>query len=167
MNLFKNIKNILGIHPSSPNEFVQKFIYDSKKSRVQLEMIYNKDIILQVDSLKFTTSWFKIVNIEPKDYQDGYVIFFLLDKENLSKNLNFQNYKNSELDMIKIEEMHGSTEVITFAKFIKHNTNLAQHMREIINGVYSFKEQNPQILFNLRYLDDVDSPPAAARVSNR
>ncbi len=153
------IKNVLGILPKNPNQFVRKFIKDSKKSRVQLEMIYKQKNILQVDSLKFVPSWFKVAKVDSKPYKDGYVIFFILDKENLEKNKSYQNYIQSGIEMIEIEELHGKSKIMTFAKFLSSDFdyfNIAKCMREVIESVYDFKEENPQILFNLRYLNNED-----------
>ena len=156
MNLLNYLKQIFGIYPKGPNEFVKKFINDSRKSRLQLEMIYNQNIILQVDSLKFTPSWFGIIDKDLKKYKNGFVVFFIIDKKDIDKSKIYKNYLNSNnLKMIEIEEVHGKTEILTFAHFLDKNVDylvLSKYMRLVIDSVYKLPEQNPQILFNLRYL---------------
>lgn len=155
MSLLSYLKNLFGIYPKTPNEFVKKFLKESEKSRVQLEMIYNREIILQVDSLKFVPSWFKVADINPKEYKEGYVVFFILNRKDLEENDRYQRYKKSNLRMIEIKEKHGQTDIVTFAQFLNKNSDymdLAKYMRNVIDNVYVFREKNPPILFNLRYL---------------
>jgi len=149
------IKNILTRKPKKPTEFVQKFIRDSKKSRVQLEIIRDNEIILQVDSLKFTPSWFKVFDVDKIKYQNGFVIFFIIDRDGIEKNRIFINYKKSDLILIELDEMHGQTPIRTFAKFIAETDDsvlLGKEMKKIIDGIFDFTESDPQALFNLRYL---------------
>lgn len=155
MSIFNNLINVFNPRPRNPNDFVKKFIYESKNKRVQLELIYKNEIILQVDSLKFVTSWFKITDVDQKLYDGGYVIFFVLDKRSINKNPCYQNYLKSGLNMIRIEETHKEDDIITFSYFLSKSSNymdLSKYMRKVIDSVYIFKENNPQILFNIRYL---------------
>ncbi len=145
--------------PRNPNEFVKKFMEDSDKERAQLEMIYKNNAILQVDPLKFVPSWFKFVNKNEQEYNNGYVLFFVQDKDDFTSNgmekkLEFNNGKG----FLKIDEFHGKDPVITIAKLIpetKDYLSLGIEMRKFIDTFYSFKERNPSILFNIRYLEDV------------
>ncbi|MFL0354810.1 hypothetical protein ACI5KZ_14675 [Xanthomarina sp. GH4-25] len=149
------IKNILTRKPKNPTEFVQKFIRDSKKSRVQLEIIRDNEIILQVDSLKFTQSWFKVFDVDKIKYQNGFVIFFIIDRNGIENNRAYIKYKKSDLKLIELDEKHGQTPIRTFAKFIAETDDsvlLGKEMKKIIDGVFDFTESDPQALFNLRYL---------------
>lgn len=159
MYIINEIKKILGLYPKGPNEFVEKFVKESKHGRTQLQLIYNNNIIVQVDPLKFAPSWFKIAgNVDKKKYKNGYVAFFILDKFEIENNEIYQKYKKSdELQMIEIEEFHGETKVITFANFLDENVNymdLSICLRKIIDETHSFKEKNPNINFNIRYLNN-------------
>jgi hypothetical protein len=54
--------------------------------------------------------------------------------------------------------MHNDKTVITVGKFlasIDNHLTLANEMKNFIDGFYSFKETNPSILFNIRYLTGV------------
>lgn len=145
--------------PQNPNEFVRKFVKDSNAKRVQLEMIYDNKIILQVDALKFVSSWFKITskNIEP--FKDGFVIFFTTDKKEFQKvfSKKFTEFSKKEKEILKIEEFYEKKPVITLAKFVKKTENhidLADEMRRFIDRFYFFEEANPSIIFNLRYIEN-------------
>ena len=149
------IKNILTRKPKNPTEFVQKFIRDSKKSRVQLEIIRNNEIILQVDSLRFTPSWFKVFDVDKEKYKNGFVIFFIIDRDGIENNETYINYQKSDLKLVELDEMHGQTPIRTFAKFIPETNNsvlLGKEMKKIIDGIFDFKESDPKAIFNLRYL---------------
>lgn len=157
MGFWNTLRNTITKKPKSATEFVQKFICDSKKNRVQLEIIRNNEIILQVDSLKSTPSWFKAYKIDEEKYINGYVIFFILDRTGIEKNERFLNYKKSNLNLYELDEMLGDTPVRTFAKFITETGDavfLGKEMKKIIDGVYEMNESDPQALFNLRYVDD-------------
>lgn len=159
MNILNELKKVFGIYPKNPNEFVKKFIKDSKKGRSQLQLIYFDKIILQVDPLKFVPSWFKVATkIDKGKYENGYVVFFVLDKVGIEKNKIYQKYKTADdLDMLEIEELHGETKVVTFAHFLKEDTSyleLATYLREVLDKTYVFKEKNPQLNFNIRYLNN-------------
>ena len=150
------IKNILTRKPKNPTEFLQKFIRDSKKSRVQLEIIKDNEIILQVDSLKFSPSWFKIFDVDKIKYQNGFVIFFIVDRDGIENNTIYIKYEKSDLKLIELDEMHGQTPIRTFAKFIEQTNDsvlLGKEMKKIIDGIFEFKETDPQAIFNLRYLE--------------
>ena len=49
MRFWNTLRNRIDNKPKNATEFIQKFISDSWKSRVQLEIIRNNEIILQVD----------------------------------------------------------------------------------------------------------------------
>ena len=150
------IKKFFTPYPKSPNEFVQNFLFESKYKRVQLELIYKNNILIQVDSLKFTPSWFKLVNLNSIEYSDGYVIFFLLDADGIKSNPVYEKISKSNIKMIEIKEKHDKTDIITFSRFIKNTyaqKNLPKYMKEIIDSAYDFKEMNPQIKFNLRFIE--------------
>ena len=87
MKILNYILNLFRSQPRSPNDFVKKFINESKFNRVQLEMIYQNRIILQVDSLKFVPSWFEITEVDSDFYKNGYVVFFILEKIAINKYL--------------------------------------------------------------------------------
>ena len=157
MSILIELKKILGIYPKNPNEFVKKFLKDSKKYRSQLQLIYENEMLLQVDPLKFVPSWFKVAKmIDQTMFNDGFVVFFVLDKKDIGRNKVYLNFMCTDnLDMVQIEEVHGETEVITFAHFIDQNTtyiSLTLYLRKFIDSIYKFKESNPQIIFNIRYL---------------
>ena len=149
------LKNILTRKPKNPTEFVQKFIRDSQKSRVQLEIIRDNEIILQVDSLKFTPSWFKVFDVDKIKYQNGFVIFFIIDRVGIDNNRTYIKYKKSDLKLMEMDEMLEQTPIRTFAKFIAETDDsvlLGKEMKKIINGIFDFTESDPQAIFNLRYL---------------
>ncbi|WP_375334363.1 hypothetical protein [Flagellimonas sp. C4] len=154
MNIFK------GKEPRNPNEFVEKFIRDVTKERAQLEMIYKNRIILQVDSLKWVPSWFKLCDKNEKDYADGYVVFFVEDEKDHQANERHHLTKSDQDNgVLKMDEMHGEDPVVTIAKFLqstKDHTVLAVEMRNFIDRFYSFEEENPNIMFNIRYLKGVE-----------
>ncbi len=160
MSVLTSLRKIFGQgEPRNPNEFVKKFIKDSKQERAQLEMIYKREIILQVDSLRFVPSWFKITDKKKENYKDGFVIFFTKDAQDFQKNYE-KKYSRffQDNDLVKIEEMHNEEPVITVAKFLESNDDhfiLANEMKIFIDAFYLFKELNPSILFNIRYLTDV------------
>jgi len=161
MNIIKYFINLIrNDTPKNPNEFVKKFIKDSKKERAQLELIYDDEIILQVDALNFVPSWFKITNKSAKDFKNGYVIFFSKNTEDF-----YGSHAERELnhlekdDFIKIEETYDNLPVTTVAKFVSAIDNylsLANEMKDFVNKFYRFKERDPSILFNIRYLPNLE-----------
>jgi len=157
MKFWNSIKNIVAKKPRSATEFIEKFIRDSKISRVQLEIIRNNEILVQTDSLKFTPSWFKLFNVDKNEFQDGFVIFFILDRNGIEKNQKFKNYQNSSLNLLEHDEMYEQTPIRTFAKFIKKTDDavyLGKEIKEIIDSILKAKEINPQALFNIRYIKE-------------
>ena len=158
MGFWNNLRNSLTRKPKSATEFIQKFIRDSKKSRVQLEIIRDNEILLQVDSLRFTPSWFKIFKVDKIKYQNGFVIFFIVDRDGIERSQRYVNYKNSDLKLNEMEEMHGETPIRTFTKFITETDDalfLGKEMKKIIDGIFKSTESDPQALFNLRYINEV------------
>lgn len=160
MGILENLMRVfISAEPRNPNEFVKKFIKDSKQERAQLEMIYDRDIILQVDSLRFVPSWFKITDKKEEHFKNGYVIFFTKDVKDFQKGYAKKYSRFSqESDLIKIEEKHNDEAVITVAKFLESTDDhliLANEMKSFIDMFYLFKETNPSILFNIRYLTGV------------
>jgi hypothetical protein len=142
--------------PKSPTEFVKRYIRDSKKSRVQLEIIRDNEVLIQVDYLEFTPSWFKVFKVDSEKYKNGYVIFFILDQEEIEKNPKYILYKNSNLELMELEEMLDKTPIKTFAKFVKSTNDpikLGKEMKEVIDSIFTSTEKDPEVLFNLRYLD--------------
>jgi len=122
-------------------------------------MIYKREVILQVDSLRFVPSWFKITDKDIEEYKNGYVIFFTKDVEKFQKGFT-KKYSSfsKDNDLIKIEETHNHQNVVTVCKFLQKIDNhmtLANEMKNFIDGFYSFKEDNPSILFNIRYLTGI------------
>jgi hypothetical protein len=160
MGILRSLMNVFSAgEPRNPNGFVKKFIKDSKEERAQLEMIYKRDVILQVDSLRFVPSWFKITDKTQESYKNGYVIFFTKDVEDFRKNFAKKYAQFSEKhDLVKIEETHNDQAVVTIGKFLvsaDSHLPLANEMKNFIDKFYSFKEINPSILFNIRYLSGV------------
>jgi hypothetical protein len=156
MTFLNSLNFALKRKPKSPTEFVKRYIQDSKKSRVQLEIIRDNEVLIQVDSLEFTPSWFKIFKVDLEKYKNGYVIFFILDQEEIDKNPKYIQYKNSNLELIELEEMLDKTPIKTFAKFVKNTSDpikLGKEMKEVIDAIFSSTEKDPEVLFNLRYLE--------------
>lgn len=158
ISILKLISNLFRGSPWNPNEFVKKYVEDSHKERAQLEMIYEKEIILQVDSLKFVPSWFKVAKVDKDKYENGYVIFSVWNREG-----NFPAHYKPDVrygdDYLKIEELHGNTPVVTSAKFVDSTIDfmsLAIEMKKFIDNFYSFEEPDPSILFNIRYLKGME-----------
>ena len=151
------LKNLLTRKPKHPTEFVQKFIRDSKTERVQLEIIVNDAVIVQTDSLKFATSWFKIFQVDEVDFKNGFVIFFMIELGDIEKNEQYILYTNSNLKLMEIDETFEKTPIRTFAKFIKETDDpvyLGQEIKNVIDGIFKSNENNPQAIFNLRYITE-------------
>ena len=157
MGFWNTLKNTLTFKPRSATEFIQKFIRDSKINRVQLEIIRDNEILIQVDSLKATPSWFKVFNVNKKEYEKGYVIFFIIDRKGIETNAKFICYHKSELNLLELDEMYEETPIRTFAKFIKETNDavyLGKEIKKIIDGVFISKDTDPQAIFNLRYITE-------------
>ncbi|KAB1071864.1 hypothetical protein F6U93_00005 [Tamlana haliotis] len=157
MNIGKTIAKLFNRKPKNPNEFVKSFIKQSKTQRVQLELIKDNEVILQVDSLKFTPSWFKLFNISNDKYQNGYVVFFVIDSEKLKTSDKYNRYKKSNLQLLELdEEIDDGTEIRTFAKFVKHTDDeitLGKIMKEILDVIIKTDENDPQALFVIREIN--------------
>jgi len=152
------LKNIFTRKPKHPTEFVKKFIHDSKKERVQLEVIVNEDVIVQTDSLRFSPTWFNILKVDKVEFKNGFVIFFIIDLGEIEKNDQYILYKKSNLKLMEMDEMFEKTPIRTFAKFIKETDDpvyLGKEIRNVIDGIFKSNENNPQAIFNLRYLNEV------------
>ncbi|UOY08640.1 hypothetical protein L0P88_08815 [Muricauda sp. SCSIO 64092] len=155
MNFIKSFFGLREKVTMTPHEFIEKFVFDSKRKHVQLELYYSKKVILQLESLKHVPIWTDWCNVGLKDYRNGYVCHFFLKKKNLSKNKFYDNYKGSKdfLDMVEYED--DDYGIINFVHFFKKGTrpiDIGKYMRKVIDNVYKFPEENPQIGFNLRYL---------------
>jgi hypothetical protein len=157
MRFLDTFKNALTKKPRSATEFVGKFIGDSKRQRVQLELIRESEIIIQVDSLRQTPSWFKIFDVDKAKFKNGFVIFFIIDQKDIEKNEKYILYKNSDLTLLEQNEMFEETPIRTFAKFIEETDDpvyLGREMKKILDKITSLNEKDPQALFNLRYLKE-------------
>lgn len=123
-------------------------------------MIYQNEVILQVDPLHFVPSWFKITDKSKADFKNGYVLFFVKNTEDFTPSYAEEQLKSAEYGtFVKIEEMYEEQPVITIAKFIPKTENhiiLANEMKKFIDRFYSFKERNPSILFNNPYLPNLE-----------
>ena len=153
MEIQNFLRNFL--KPKSATGFVDKFIKDSSKRRVHLELIYKNDLILQVDPLKFLPSWFELFNVNQTNFKNGFVIFLVLDRKGIEKNKNYINYQESGIELMELDEMHGETPIRTFAKFVKWTNDpvlLGKEMRVILEGVFKSSIMEEQAIFNLRYI---------------
>lgn len=154
------IKMFLGLTPKLPSDFVAKFISISKRKRTQLQLIHENRILLHVDPLKFVPSWFNFTSDSfKKKYFEGYVVFFIIDKKGIEKNIEYLKYKKStDFNMIEIEEKQGKTEVITFAQFFESkidHISLTLFLKKIIDNIYMPEEQNLEILFQIENLENI------------
>jgi len=156
MGFWNALKNILTGKPKNITAFIHKFIRESNKSRVQLEIIRDNEILIQVDSLKFTPFWFNVFNVDRNEFENGFVIFFIIDLEEIETNTKYILYKKSELNLEELDEMHGDTPIRTFAKFIKETHDpvfLGEEIKKILDVIFVPSEPNPQAIFNLRYIE--------------
>src|SRR5690554_6442511 len=156
MKFWNTLKNTLTRKPKTATDFIDKFIRDSKKSRVQLEIIRDNNILIQTDSLKYTPSWFKVFKVSKNEFKNGFVIFFVIDLEKIETNEKFLRYKNSQLKLMEVDEMIDKTPIRTFAKFLKETNDfvyLGKELKKIIDVIYKSNELDPQALFNLRYIN--------------
>ena len=157
MNIGRIITNLFNRKPKGPNELVKSFIRQSKTQRVQLELIRENEVILQVDSLKFTPSWFKLFNISKEKYRNGYVVFFVIDSEKLKTSDKYNRYKKSDLKLLELnEEIDDGTAIKTFAKFVVHTDDeiaLGKIMKEILDVIIKTDENDPQALFVIREIN--------------
>tara|TARA_R110002049_G_C8800255_1_gene532530 strand:+ start:26 stop:502 length:477 start_codon:yes stop_codon:yes gene_type:complete len=156
MKFWNNLINYLKGKPKTATDFIQKFIDVTKKRRAQLEIIRNNEILVQVDSLRKTRSWFLVFDVDQKHYKNGFVIFFIVETENIENEERFINYKKSELNLLELDEMIGETPIRTFAKFIKETDDavfLGKEMKDIIYSIFKTEEKDPQAIFNVRYID--------------
>lgn len=154
---WNSLKAVFTKKPKNPTEFVEKFIRNSQKSRVQLEILTDNQTVLQVDSLRFSPSWFKLFNIEKDKFRNGFVIFFILDIENIEKSEKYRAVQHSGLKLLELDEMHDDIPVRTFAKFVKETTDavyLGKQMKTILDVIHQTSESDPQALFNLRYINE-------------
>lgn len=159
-NFISKLKMSLGLRPKYPSDFVAKFISMSKRKRTQLQLIHKNRILLHVDPLKFVPSWFNFTSDSfKKKYFEGYVVFFIIDKKGIEKNIEYIKYKkNTDFKMIEIEEKHGETEVITFAQFFERkidHISLTLFFKKVIDNIYMSKEQNLEILFQIENLENI------------
>tara|TARA_R110002072_G_C7938584_1_gene532278 strand:+ start:1724 stop:2200 length:477 start_codon:yes stop_codon:yes gene_type:complete len=157
MRFWNSLLNSFTKKPRNATEFIEKFIRDSKKCRVQLEILRDYEILIQTDALRFTPSWFKVFNINENEFKNGFVIFFILDQKGIEKNEKFIRYKNSNLDLVERNELIDKSPIRTFAKFIKETNDpvfLGKEMKKIIDGIFDSSESDPQALFNLRYIEE-------------
>ena len=56
-----------------------------------------------------------------------------------------------------MDEMFEKTTIRTFAKFIKETDDpvyLGKKIKNVIDGIFKSNENNPQAIFNLRYLNE-------------
>jgi hypothetical protein len=154
MGFWNALKNILTGKPRDITAFKYKFIQESNKCKVQLEIIYDNEILIHVDSLKFTPSWFKVFNVNRDEFENGFVIFFIIDRKEIETNTKYMLYKKSELNLEELDEMHGDTPIRTFAKFIKETDDpvfLGKEIKKILDVIFVPSEPNPQAIFNLNY----------------
>ncbi len=142
------------------NDYVYLFVKDCKKKHVQLELYYKDKPILIVESLIHVPIWMEWAKVDQSNFRGGYVIHFFISKKSINENPIYLNYleKKDNLEMIEyFDEEHNLVDFLYFMEEGVEPIELAQKMREIIDGVYRFKEENPQILFNLRYLKQITS----------
>ena len=157
MSIRKYLKNIFAKEPRNATEFIAKFIRDSKKRRVQFEIIRNNEILIQTDSLRHSSTWFDLFGTDKNEYKNGFVIFFVLDQSGINENRQFISYKNSNLNLLELDEMIDKTPVRTFAKFIKETNDpvyLGKEIKKIVDVIFKSNERDPQALFNLRYINE-------------
>lgn len=151
----KNLIRKLFSKPSNPNDFVKKFISDSKKNHIQLELYYKGEIILQVESLRHVPIIMSWTNVDKEKYKNGFAVNFFERKDKLNKSKIYSNYllTKNEIDMIEYDDLDNN--VLTFFKLFQSNISymdLATYMRFVIEKIFKFEEFNPQILFNIRKL---------------
>lgn len=157
MSILRNLKKIFTKEPKNATEFLAKFIRDSKKGRVQFEVIRDNEILIQTDSLRYSDTWFDLFGTSKNEYRNGFVIFFIIDREGINENQQFVSYKNSNLNLLELDEMIDKTPVRTFAKFIKETNDpvyLGKEIKKILDVIFKSNEKDPQALFNLRYINE-------------
>jgi hypothetical protein len=155
MRFWNTLKNTLTGKPRSATEFIQKFIRDSKKSRLQLEIIRDNEILVQVDSLRFTPLWFKVFTVDKNKFQNGFVLLFTFERDAIKKINTYIDYKNSGIELIELDEMNGEAPIRTLAKFLTETDDaiyLGNEIKIIIDLIFKSNELDPQVIFNLQYI---------------
>ncbi|QCX39639.1 hypothetical protein FF125_14735 [Aureibaculum algae] len=146
-------KKFFPYKPKMPEAFIEKFIKDAKLRHLQMELYYNERIILTIDSLKHVPIWIERGNVDTANYKNGYVVFIFFNKNKLSKNIYYQNYKLSE--NLEMTEYKGKLNLI-YLHFFKSDTSsilILEYIKKVVDNVYKLGNKNPEIHFNLRYLN--------------
>jgi len=163
MKLFKR-------RPKTPNGFVRAFMKDSKKKWCQLELYYKGKVILQAESLKYVPIIMEHAKVNKKNYTNGFVVHFFIEQKDIPKGDIYRNYllNKNKLEMIEYEDK--DLDIINYAYFFKKDVDpldMADYMKKIIEATHIFKEINPQILFNIRYLKWDEQPKKIKRVTEQ
>mgnify|MGYP000545450861 CR=1 FL=1 len=154
MNFFNNLFTSL-TNPKTPNGFVKKFLVESKRKYCQLELFYKEEIILQAESLRHVPIWMEWANVDKTIFHNGIVVHFFIQKKDLAESSIYKRYvlNKERLNMIEFEDEELG--IINFTYFFKSSADymdIAIYMKKVIDNTLQFKENNPQILFNIRYL---------------
>ena len=91
-----------------------------------------------------------------------YIYFCVVDRENadigdINKNQQYISYKQSNINLLELDEMIEETPVRTFAKFIKETNDpvyLGKEIKNILDIIFKSNEKDPQAIFNLRYINE-------------
>jgi hypothetical protein len=150
MKLVTFFKNLFRSKPKSALDFIKYFKKTSKIRYAHLQLIYKGNIILRVDCLRYTTIWFKRINIDVNTYKNGYVIYINEENTELFTQSFDEFYENNGTDFVFFRD--GKKNIL--CHFLKHNVKyveMASKINSIVRTVYSFKEENPDIFFNILY----------------
>jgi hypothetical protein len=161
MNLNKIKKYLINRFLSkkkTPNEYIQQFLNQASNTPIQLELYYNKEPLLLLQSLKYSNLWYGWCDVPQAEFPDGIVLSYYLKKEMI----NFEEYYASseelsvKLGLRKFEDVENG--MINFVLFLKQETSfneLINCMQRIIFGHRSFSISNPKITYILRELNPI------------
>ena len=127
----------------------------SRSKRVILSVIYENAILVEIDSFRYAEFWFPVLKISNKKYKNGFAIYFVINQKNILNDENYNRYKNSDLKLIELDENIENVKVKTFVKALEQtrdSAHLGREIKNIIEKVYFFEEQNPNVYFKIQII---------------
>jgi hypothetical protein len=134
----------------TPNDFLKKFIKDSKRKFCILELYYKQNLLVQIENTKYIDKHI-LDGIDVSN--NGLLLSIPIPVKDLQMNKVFKTYKTYK-DRFKMKKMiFPDLNSLSIYKKLQNNdvVGIGSEIKEILYSFYSFDEDNPQIVFNIRY----------------
>jgi hypothetical protein len=149
LSIISKIKRLLGLLPKTPNEFIEKFIKESKNHYYDLALKYDDNFVLIVEPLKFTSVLYKHIDNKIENFKNGYIVYFEIESKNINNSKYYKKFKESEdLELFELDNIPSKKNKTLVARYFNENIHymeLAVYLKEVLDRFCCRETSNSHI----------------------